>query len=126
MAHYARVHTLSGQVVTVIVADEEFLSTYEHPIPGEWIQTSYNTRGGIYYTPNTNTPDPDQSKALRKNFATIGGLYLSEHDMFVINKPFPSWILNLETGSWEAPVARPEDNNSYLWSETEQKWNLVS
>ena len=124
MAHYARVHA-TGQVVSVIVAEPEFLETYEDPTPGEWIQTSYNTKGGVYYTPNTNPPDPDQSKALRKNFAHIGGLYLAEHDMFVAKKPYPSWTVDLDTGFWEAPVAKPDDGKSYLWNESEQKWDLA-
>ena len=35
-------------------------------------QTSYNTRGGIHYDPETNEPSADQSKAFRKNYAGIG------------------------------------------------------
>jgi hypothetical protein len=46
-----------------------------------WKKTSYNTVAGIYYTPNPDQniigmiPDPDQSKAFRKNYAGINFTY---------------------------------------------------
>jgi len=38
-------------------------------------QTSYNTRGGVHYDPETGEPSEDQSKALRKNYAGLGYQY---------------------------------------------------
>ncbi len=70
MAHFAKVS--GGTVIQVIVAEPEFFNTFVDTSPGEWIQTSYNTRGGVHYNPNTNTPSEDQTKALRKNYAGIG------------------------------------------------------
>jgi hypothetical protein len=58
-----------------------------------WKQTSINTFGGVYYTPNTNingiphTPDPDQTKAIRKNYANIGYIYDPDRDAFRNPKP---------------------------------------
>jgi hypothetical protein len=121
MAHYAKVQ--NGLVVNVIVAEAEFFDTFVDSSPGEWIQTSYNTRGGIHYNPDTNEPSADQSKALRKNFAGIGYTYNRELDAFIPPKPYASWILDEETCLWNAPVARPEGN--YTWNEDEQSWNLV-
>ena len=69
MAHYAKV--VNGIVEKVIVADAEFFDTFVDDTPGKWIQTSYNTRGGIHYEANSDTPSSDQAKALRKNFAGI-------------------------------------------------------
>ena len=45
MAHYAKVK--NGIVETVIVAEAEFFEAFVDDSPGEWIQTSYNTRGGV-------------------------------------------------------------------------------
>ena len=70
MAHYAKV--LDGKVINVIVAEADFFKTFIDDTPGTWIQTSYNTRGGVHYEPNSHTPSSDQSKALRKNYAGIG------------------------------------------------------
>jgi hypothetical protein len=54
-----------------------------------WKQTSYNTRGGVYYIPNSTPPsaDPDQSKAFRKNYAGIGFTYDPVRDAFINPKP---------------------------------------
>ena len=81
MAHYAKVK--NGIVETVIVAEQSFLKTFVDDSPGEWIQTSYNTRGGVHYDPATGEPSEDQSKALRKNYQLAkSGNYNSEADAF--------------------------------------------
>lgn len=84
-------------------------------------RTSYNTRGGVYYIPNTTNPDPDQSKAFRKNYAGIGYTYDSVRDAFIPPKPFDSWILNEDSCLWEAPIPYPE-TGSYYWNEENQQW----
>ena len=56
MAHYAKVK--QGKVVKVIVAEASFFDNFVDDSPGSWIQTSYNTRGGVHYEANSNTPSP--------------------------------------------------------------------
>ena len=85
-------------------------------------QTSYNTRGGVYYTPNTNNPDPDQSKAFRKNYAGLGYTYDDTIDGFIPPKPYPSWLLNTTTCLWDPPVPYPTDGKNYAWDEDTQSW----
>jgi hypothetical protein len=123
MAHFAKVN--QGIVENVIVADAEFFETFRDTSPGQWIQTSYNTRGGIHYDPNTGEPSADQSKALRKNYAGIGYAYNEQLDAFIPFKEFPSWILNEQTCLWEAPVPRPDDGKHYRWDEPSVSWILV-
>lgn len=113
MAHFAKVE--NGVVTNVIRADDDFQSE-------GWIQTSYNTRGGIHYQPNTDIPSEDQSKALRKNYAGIGFSYDAEKDAFIPPQQFPSWILNEDTCLWEAPIPYPQDGKYYIWNETTQSW----
>ena len=120
MAHFAKV--VEGKVVQVIVAEPEFFNTFIDSSPGTWIQTSYNTKGGIYYTPNTNDPDPDQSKALRKNYAGIGFSYDSQKDAFIPPKPFDSWSLNETTCNWEPPTPMPTEGGPYKWDESNKTW----
>jgi hypothetical protein len=116
MAHFAKVN--NGIVEEVIVAEAEFFETFVDSSPGEWIQTSYNTKGGIHYQPNSNIPSDDQSKALRKNYAGKGYSYDKQRDAFIPPKPFNSWILNETTCRWESPVAYPTDGQVYKWNET--------
>ena len=125
MAHYAKV--VDGIVKDVIVAEPEFFDTYVDDSPGEWIQTSFNTIGGIHYDPITKEPSSDQSKALRKNFAGIGLTYSREMDAFIPPKPFASWILNETTCLWEAPVAYPDADSDerYEWNEENQTWDEI-
>jgi hypothetical protein len=126
MGHYAKVNY--GIVEKVIVAEEDFFNTFVDTSPGEWIKTSYNTRGGIHYQPNSNTPSDDQSKALRKNYAGIGYTYDRTRDAFIPKKPYNSWILNEQTCLWEAPVAKPtaqlEENQYYSWNESIINWEV--
>ena len=123
MSHFAKVN--NGIVESVIVAEAEFFNTFIDNSPGEWIQTSYNTRGGIHYQTNSNIPSEDQSKALRKNYAGIGYTYNQQKDAFIPPKPFNSWVLNETTCLWEAPVAKPNDGNRYLWNEATLSWVIT-
>jgi hypothetical protein len=122
MSHYAKV--LNQIVQKVIVADEEFFDTFVDNSPGSWIQTSYNTRGGVHYQPNSDTPSDDQSKALRKNYAGVG--YNYDGTGFYAPQPYTSWTLNSTSYLWEAPVAYPDDGQAYKWNETDQQWDLIT
>ena len=118
MAHYAKVE--NGIVTQVIVAEQEFINSGYVGEPTDWVQTSYNTRGGIHYGQDGN---PDGGVALRGNYAGIGFTYDSANDVFYAPQPYPSWTLNNTTWSWEAPVAYPTDGKLYTWDEAIQNWS---
>lgn len=120
MAHFAKV--ADGLVQQVIVAEFEFFDSFVDSSPGQWIQTSYNTRGGIYYLPNSSIPANDQTKALRKNYAGIGYAYDAQRDAFIPAKPYPSWLLNEFSCLWEPPITYPNDGGYYVWDETNLSW----
>ena len=122
MAHFAKVR--EGIVQQVIVAEPEFFDTFVDDTPGQWVQTSYNTRGGVHYD-QEGSPSADQSKALRKNYAGIGATYDKQRDAFYAAQPFDSWTLNETTCLWEAPVSYPNDGNLYSWDENNQTWNNI-
>ena len=111
MAHFAKV--VDGTVTQVIVAEPEFFETFVDSSPGQWIQTSYNTHGGVHA--NGGTP-------LRKNYAGIGYTYDAVRDAFIPPKPYASWILNDTTCLWDAPVAYPTDGKAYRWDEEAGNW----
>lgn len=111
MAHFAKV--ADGVVVQVIVAEPEFFDTFVDSSAGEWLQTSYNTHGGVHT--NGGTP-------LRKNYAGVGFTYDRERDAFIPPKPFASWVLNDDTCLWDAPTPMPTDGNSYQWDEQTTSW----
>jgi hypothetical protein len=90
MSHFAKVN--NGIVEQVIVAEPEFFNTFVDSSPGEWIQTSYNTYGGVHKLGGT---------PLRKNYAGIGFAYDRTRDAFIPPKPEGDWILNEDTCLWE-------------------------
>jgi hypothetical protein len=125
MGHYAKVK--DGKVERVIAASADFFDSFVDDTPGDWIKTSYNTRGGVHYDPETGEPSSDQTKALRKNFAGVGYVYDVTKDAFYSQKPFPSWTLNETSCTWEPPVDYPADFNTvpYVWNEETQAWDAV-
>ena len=126
MAHYAKV--TNGKVVKVIVAEASFFDNFIDDSPGKWIQTSYNTRGGVHYEPNSDVTSSDQSKALRGNYAGIGYIYDSNLDAFYPPQPFNSWTLNTGSFTWESPEPYPTGDatgswtGSWNWEESSLSW----
>jgi hypothetical protein len=120
MGHFAKV--VDGKVSQVIVAEPEFFDTFVDSSPGTWLQTSYNTRGGVHYGQDG---QPDGGEALRGNYAGIGYNYDSQNDFFYPPQPYPSWVLSPKTYSWEAPVAMPTTGGPYSWDETTKSWVAI-
>ena len=125
MSHFAQIDE-NNVVQQVLVIDQAEIDTGNWGDPARWIQTSYNTHGGVYYTPNTATPDPDQSKAFRKNYAGIG--FTWDGVGFAPPKPvgYSSWVFNGTSYLWEPPIPMPEPNNPpfYEWDEATTSWVL--
>jgi hypothetical protein len=121
MAHFAKV--LNGIVKQVIVAESDFFSTFIDSSPGQWLQTSYNTRGGVHYGADG---QPDGGEALRANYAGIGFTYDSENDVFYAPQPFPSWTISGPSWIWQPPVPYPQDGKVYEWNEATLSWIEVA
>jgi hypothetical protein len=122
MAHFAKVlsqdNSTKFYVQEVIVADADFVAT----LPGLWKQTSYNTRGNVHYGPDG---QPDGGEALRGNYAGIGYTYDIVADVFYAPQPFPSWILNESTWTWEAPTPMPTEGGPWAWDEATTSWVVL-
>lgn len=115
MAHFAKLDENNNVLaVHVVVNDVIIIDGNESEQAGidfltnlhghnKWKQTSYN---GTF----------------RKNYAGIGYTYDYAKDAFISPKPYESWILNEETCKWESPVARPDDDRAYQWSEITTSW----
>lgn len=111
MAHFAKV--VDGIVEQVIVADTK--EWCEANLGGEWVQTSYNTLGGVHTLGGT---------PLHKNYAGIG--YSWDGTGFAAPQPYPSWSLNQDTYIWEAPTPMPTDGKLYNWDEPTTSWVEVT
>jgi len=120
MSHFAK--CLDGKVLQVIVAEPDFFNTFVDSSPGQWVQTSYNTRGGLHYGSDG---EPDGGVALRGNYAGIGYTYDAAKDVFYAPQPYASWVLNETSWLWEAPVPCPTDGMIYVWDEPTVSWVQV-
>ena len=118
MAHFAELNS-SNEVLRVIVVSnddvdanggdlhadaETFVTTIvPHSTGGvAWKQCSYNNN-------------------FRKQYAGKGYTYNSSKDIFIANKPYPSWTLD-SNDDWQPPTSKPDDGKLYYWNETDRKW----
>jgi hypothetical protein len=108
MSHYAKVE--DGIVTNVIVADTK--EWCEANLGGTWVQTSYNTHGGVN--------SREGGEAIHKNYAGLG--YTFDGVGFAAPQPYASWTKNEETYLWEAPTAMPVDDKFYRWDEDTTSW----
>jgi len=116
MSHFAQIDE-NNIVTQVIVIEQDVVDTGLFGNPNSWIQTSYNTHGGVHSQGGT---------PLRKNYAGIGYTYDSTRDAFIPPKPFNSWVLNETTCLYEAPTAMPNDGKRYTWDEATTSWVEIS
>jgi hypothetical protein len=115
MAHFAQLDENNVVLRVIVVHNNELLDNgVESEAKGiafcqslfpstRWVQTSYN--GNI-----------------RKNYAGVGFTYDSQRDAFIPPRPFPSWVLDVATCRWEAPVPYPTDGEQYAWDESLAAW----
>jgi hypothetical protein len=123
MSHFAKIE--DGIVTTVIVAEQNVIDS--GLFGTGWVQTSYNTRGGIHLGQDGN---PDGGIALRGNYAGIGYIYDSVNDVFYCPQPYPSWTISAPNWTWTPPVPRPNEivmpPQYYSWDENIQNWALFN
>ena len=130
MSHFAKVE--NGVVTQVLVIEQEQIDTGNWGDPSLWIQTSYNTHGNLH---RGTDGKPDGGIALRGNYAGVGMTYDATNDVFLYEKPYPSWVLNTNTWLWNAPIQKPpitpmslDDNGNivsginYDWDEETLSW----
>jgi hypothetical protein len=120
MAYFAKLGT--GNIVEQVISINNAVITDDNGIEQEqlgndFINKLYNTRDVWKQTSYNNN--------IRKNYAGIGYQYDQQRDAFIAPKPFNSWVLNEDTCRYEAPVARPTDENEYTWNESTLTWDIV-
>ena len=114
MSHWAK---LENNIVTQVLvgnnnSPDEGLSLVQQ-LGGTWVKTSYN--GNI-----------------KNKYAAVGDTYDSVRDIFIVPKPFPSWVEDEnKPGYWKAPVEYPIQSTNaeqepptsiYEWDEDSVSW----
>ena len=105
MSHFAEISGSNNIVTRVIVAEQDFINSGAVGAGSNWIQTSYNTKGGVHYGDVSGSYEPDGGTQLRKNYAGVGYTYDESKDAFYRPQPEPSgsipYILNEDSCLWE-------------------------
>ena len=114
MAHFAQIDE-NNIVINVLVIEQDMVDTGLFGEPSKWIQTSYNTYGGVHALGGT---------PFRKNYAGIGYTYDVSRDAFIPPKPYVSRVLNEDTCLWDAPIPYPTNGKMYRWDEATVSWAL--
>jgi|TARA_R110001606_G_scaffold133612_1_gene269580 hypothetical protein len=146
MAHFAKIG-LNGKVLQVLtlndsdmlnadrVEDEtvgqQYLEKHNNWTAQMWIQTSYNTLGGVH---------KDGGTALRGNYAGVGYTWDEDNNIFWSKKPYASWVKHIESASWKSPIGNAPELTAeqtlqneaethawhYVWNEENQSWDLTN
>jgi hypothetical protein len=140
MSHFAKINS-EGQVLDVIVAEQDYIDwraeTQQDPENFEWIKTSFNVKGGVYYIQQEDGSlvaaedqaayiNDDYPERKRKNFACIGGTYDAVEDAFYCIPPYNNWVKDTSTATWVAPTAMPDDGEDYAWNEVDAVWEQMT
>ena len=118
MAHFAQLDETATVTTVVVVSNADMVDDDGDEVealgiavcetvvgPGPWVQTSYNNNK-------------------RRRYASAGMTYSTEYNAFILPKPYPSWVLDLnEPLDWAAPVPMPDDEGYwYEWDEDNLEW----
>lgn len=130
MAHFAQLDE-NNIVINVIVVSNDDITNPDTGQEDELL--------GIAFCKNllgedTNWKQTSYNNNMRVRYAGLGYSYNEEYDAFIPPKPFESWVLNLETFSWESPIGNfPELTEEqelagirYFWNEESKQWQLIN
>ncbi len=132
MSHFAEISGSNNIVTRVIVAEQDFINSGAVGTGSNWIQTSYNTKGGVHYGLDvTGSYVPDGGTQLRKNYAGVGYTYNSGSDAFISpqpqnfvsssltfyedDDPLPSYIRNYFTQNPSGSIPYILNEDSCVW-----------
>jgi len=121
MAHFAKIRDVDNVILEVNVVNNSDIDNLPFP-ESEPVGIAYLQP---WDTPGTYWKQTSYNANFRYNYAEIGGTYDVVANAFVNRKPFPSWILNQQTYSWQAPVPYPTDGRDYTWDENTLSWVLA-
>ena len=129
MAHYALINKNNIVVQVITGVDENIIQTdTDGTIVGGTTQaweTFYESQPQFAGLTCKRT---SYNGNIRVNYASINGKYDPYFDVFIPEQPFPSWKLNYTIYQWEAPVARPDEVEGYIWkwSEYNKEWIQIA
>ena len=122
MAHFAELNS-SNEVLRVIVVSNDDVNANggdQHADAETFVTTIVpHSTGGVAWK------QCSYNNNFRKQYAGYGYTYNASKDIFIADKPYPSWALDEATCQFKCPVAFPEDGKNYTWGEDIINWKEV-
>lgn len=117
MKYFAKLDS-SNKVIDTFVVDDSDVNNYG----GDQSQEAVNHIKSFLKIKN-NIVQYSIDGSFRQRTASIDGSYDSNKNVFINEKPYPSWTLD-SNNEWQAPVAYPTitTNMGILWDEVNQRW----
>lgn len=129
MAHYALINKDNIVVQVITGVDEDVIQT---DVDGTQVGGSTEAWEAFYasrpWFEGLTCKRTSYNGNIRANYAGIGYRYDQVFDVFIPQKPYPSWKLNYTTYRWEPPVSMPEEIDGYDWKwyEPNQEWVKIT
>jgi hypothetical protein len=119
MAHFAKVHKNTKEVLQVVVISNDIVDPEETGTDNEALGIAHCQElwgDGVDYV------QCSYNDNIRAKFPSMGGFYDETNDIFKEPQPFASWTtLNTTTGEYEPPIAHPtnysDENGNWHWDE---------
>ena len=122
MAHFAELNS-SNEVLQVIVISNDDVDANggdQHADAETFVTTIVpHSTGGVAWK------QCSYNHNFRKQYAGKGYTYNSSKNIFIADKPYPSWTLD-SNDDWQAPTDKPDDGKIYVWNETDRQWDEVT
>jgi hypothetical protein len=128
MAHYALINSDNIVVKVITGVDENIIQTdLDGTQVGGTSEAWEQFYASLPWFAGLTCKRTSYNASIRANFASIGGKYDGNSNVFIDPQPYPSWKLNYTTYQWDAPVAKPEDIEGFIWkwSEYNLEWIKV-
>jgi hypothetical protein len=109
MRTWAEIDSENIVVRVLAVGDEKEKNWLEEKLGGSWVESA---------------TEDQPSKIGTKNLAGVGYTYNSDINAFMTARPYPSWSINIDLATWEAPSPKPNDDA--IWNEETTSWEEVT
>jgi hypothetical protein len=129
MAHYALINSDNIVVQVITGVDENIVQT---DLDGKQVGGSSEAWEKFYESQpqfaGLTCKRTSYNNNIRANFAGIGYKYDGNFDIFIPKPLYSSWKFNYTTFQWEAPVAKPDEIEGYVykWSEINKEWIKIA
>jgi len=122
MAHFAELNS-NNEVLRVIVVSNEDVDANggdQHADAETFVTTIVpHSTGGVAWK------QCSYNNNFRKQYAGKGYTYNSSKNIFIADKPYPSWTLD-SNDDWQPPTSKPDDGKLYYWNETDTQWEEIT